>query len=166
MTEGLATPGAGWRRADGGAWKRKSGNGGGRRKSGRRAVGEQPMVDDAEFTSYYGRPIIKPPVWKSPDVPLYLFLGGASGTSAILGALADISGRPGLTRVARFVAGGGSIASVGFLVHDLGRPERFLHMLRVLKPTSALSVGTYILSPFSAATGRRRRWNCWDGSRG
>jgi hypothetical protein len=42
---------------------------------------------------------------------------------------------------------------VGFLVHDLGRPERFLHMLRVLKPTSALSVGTYILSPFSAAAG-------------
>ncbi len=154
MTEGLATPGAGWRRADGGAWQRKSKNGEPRRrKSGRRAAGEMPMVEDAEFTSYYGRPIIKAPVWKTPDVPLYLFLGGAAGTSSVLGALADISGRPGLTRVARFVAGGGSIASVGFLVHDLGRPERFLHMLRVIKPTSALSVGTYILSPFSAATG-------------
>jgi DMSO reductase anchor subunit len=111
------------------------------------------MVDDAEFTSYYGRPIIKAPVWKTPDVPLYLFLGGASGTSAVLGAMADLTGRPNLTRVARLVAGGGSIASVGFLVHDLGRPERFLHMLRVFKPTSALSVGTYILSPFSAAAG-------------
>ena len=51
------------------------------------------------------------------------------------------------------MAGGASIASVGWLIHDLGRPERFLHMLRVLKPTSPLSVGTYILSPFSAATG-------------
>jgi hypothetical protein len=111
------------------------------------------MVDDAEFTSYYGRPIIKPPVWKTPDVPLYLFLGGAAGSSAILGALADVSGRPTLTRVARLVAGGGSIASVGFLIHDLGRPERFLHMLRVFKATSPLSVGTYILSPFSAAAG-------------
>src|SRR5215218_1068091 len=150
MTEGIATPGAGWRRADGWVGKKKGGKG---RRSGRRAVGEIAMVDEAEFTSYYDRPIIKAPVWKSPDVPLYLFLGGAAGTSAILGAMADLSGRPSLTRVARLVAGGGSIASVAFLVHDLGRPERFLHMLRVIKPTSALSVGTYILSPFSAAAG-------------
>ena len=150
MTEGVATPGAGWRRADGGGAVRGPKR---RRRSGRRAVGEAAMVDDAEFTSYYGRPIIKPPVWKTPDVPLYLFLGGAAGTSSVLGAMADLSGRPTLTRVARLVAGGGSIASVAFLVHDLGRPERFLHMLRVFKPTSALSVGTYILSPFSAAAG-------------
>ena len=111
------------------------------------------MVEDAEFTSYYGRPIIKAPVWKTPDVPLYLFLGGAAGSSAILGALADVSGRPALTRVSRLVSGGGAIASVVFLIHDLGRPERFLHMLRVFKPTSPLSVGSYILSPFSAAAG-------------
>ena len=150
MTEGLATPGAGWRRADGWTGQKRKKNG---RRSGRRAVGEVAMVEDAEFTSYYGRPIIKAPVWKSPDVPLYLFLGGAAGTSAVLGAMADLTGRPWLTRVARYVAGGGSIASVGFLIHDLGRPERFLHMLRVFKPTSPLSVGTYILSPFSAAAG-------------
>ncbi|GAA3181065.1 polysulfide reductase NrfD [Blastococcus jejuensis] len=154
MTEGLATPGAGWRRADGGYPKKKrKGNGDGRRRSGRRAAGEVAMVEDAEFTSYYGRPIIKAPVWKTPDVPLYLFLGGAAGSSAVLGALADLTGRTALTRTARLVAGGGSIASVVFLIHDLGRPERFLHMLRVFKPTSPLSVGTYILSPFSAATG-------------
>jgi hypothetical protein len=111
------------------------------------------MVDEVQFTSYYGRPIIKAPVWKTPDVPLYLFLGGAAGTSSILAALGDLSGRSKLARSGRFVAGGGAIASVGFLVHDLGRPERFLHMLRVMKPTSALSMGTYILSPFSAAAG-------------
>jgi hypothetical protein len=145
------TPG-GWRRADGGTPKR-TGKGAGRRRSGRRAAGEQPMVEDAEFTSYYGRPIIKAPVWKTPDVPLYLFLGGAAGSSSVLAAFADLSGRPALTRTARLVAGGGSIASVGFLIHDLGRPERFLHMLQVFKPTSPLSVGSYILSPFSAATG-------------
>jgi hypothetical protein len=111
------------------------------------------MVDEVEFTSYYGRPIIKPPVWKSPDVPLYLFLGGAAGSSSMLAALADVTGRPALTRVGRLVAGGGAVASVVFLVHDLGRPERFLHMLRVIKPTSPLSIGTYILSPFGAAAG-------------
>ncbi|MGZ6825016.1 MAG: NrfD/PsrC family molybdoenzyme membrane anchor subunit, partial [Blastococcus sp.] len=149
MTGGVTTPGAGWRRADGvPAQKREK-----RRRSGRRAAGEVAMVDDAEFTSYYGRPIIKSPVWKTPDVPLYLFLGGAAGSSAILGAMADVTDRPTLTRVSRLVAGGGAVASVGFLIHDLGRPERFLHMLRVFKPTSPLSVGSYILSPFSAAAG-------------
>src|SRR4051812_1151449 len=176
MTEGIATPGGGWRRAEGPAAEQRKGRRGGLRpRGGRRGGGplggdgeftpyyrrpslkapggEVPMVDDVQFTSYYGRPIIKAPVWKSPDVPLYLFLGGAAGTSSILAALGDLSGRSALARSGRFVAGGGAIASVGFLVHDLGRPERFLHMLRVMKPTSALSVGTYILSPFSAAAG-------------
>jgi hypothetical protein len=150
VTEGITTPGAGWRRADGPPAQRRQKR---RRRGGGRPGGEVTMVEEAEFTSYYGRPIIKPPVWKSPDVPLYLFLGGAAGSSSILGAFADLSGRPHLTRVSRLVAGGGAIASVGFLIHDLGRPERFLHMLRVLKPTSPLSVGTYILSPFGAAAG-------------
>jgi DMSO reductase anchor subunit len=111
------------------------------------------MVEEAEFTSYYGRPIIKPPVWKTPDVPLYLFLGGAAGSSSILAAMADLTDRPALTRNARYVSGGAAIASVVFLIHDLGRPERFLHMLRVIKPTSPLSIGSYILAPFSAAAG-------------
>src|SRR3712207_2187186 len=153
MTEGVATPGAGWRRADGPGAQARVGKKRGRRPGGGRRGGEVPMVDEVQFTSYYGRPIIKAPVWKSPDVPLYLFLGGAAGTSSVLAALGDLSGRSELARSGRFVAGGGAIASVGFLIHDLGRPERFLHMLRVMKPTSALSVGSYILSPFSAAAG-------------
>jgi formate-dependent nitrite reductase membrane component NrfD len=111
---------------------------------------ERPMVDPAEFESYYGRPILKEPAWKQPDVPLYLFLGGAAGASASLGALADATGRPQLARVGRLVASGGSAASVVALIHDLGRPLRFLNMLRVIKPTSPLSVGSWILSPFSA----------------
>ncbi|SNR45619.1 NrfD/PsrC family molybdoenzyme membrane anchor subunit [Blastococcus mobilis] len=151
MTGGITSPGAGWRQADSGASTQRTHKR--RRRGGGRGRGEVAMVDDVEFTSYYGRQIVKTPVWKSPDVPLYLFLGGAAGSSAILGALADVTGRPKLTRVARFTAAGGSLASVVFLIHDLGRPERFLHMLRVFKPTSPLSVGTYILAPFSAAAG-------------
>lgn len=110
---------------------------------------ERAMVEPAEFRSYYGKPILKEPAWKQPDVPLYLFLGGAAGASATMAALADVTGRPRLARIGRLVASGGSVASVGALIHDLGRPERFLHMLRVLKPTSPLSVGSWILSPFS-----------------
>ncbi len=150
MTGGITSPGAGWRQAEGGPATQRTTKQR-RRGGGRKGRGEVAMVEDAEFTSYYGRPIIKPPVWKTPDVPLYLFLGGAAGSSSILAAIADFSGRPQLARVARITAGGGSLLSVVFLIHDLGRPERFLHMLRVLKPTSPLSVGSYILAPFSAA---------------
>ncbi|WP_020659047.1 NrfD/PsrC family molybdoenzyme membrane anchor subunit [Amycolatopsis benzoatilytica] len=99
--------------------------------------------------SYYGRPILKEPAWKQPDVPLYLFLGGMAGSSASIAALAERTGRPGLAAVGRLAAASGAAASVLALVHDLGRPARFLHMLRVLKPTSPLSVGSWILAPFS-----------------
>lgn len=103
-----------------------------------------------DFDSYYGRPILKQPTWKVPDVPLYLFSGGLAGASAVLAELAAATGRPALSRVARFGAAGGALAGTGLLIHDLGRPTRFLHMLRVIKPTSPLSIGTWILSPFSA----------------
>ena len=58
---------------------------------------------------------------------------------------------PGSTRVARLTAGGAATASVGWLIHDLGRPERFLHMLRVLKPTSPLQLG-HIRQPYRLRT--------------
>jgi polysulfide reductase-like protein len=111
------------------------------------------MVPEAEFTSYYGRPVIKSPTWRNPDVPLYFYLGGAAGVSATLGALADVTGRPGLRRVGRLAALGGALVSVGALIHDLGRPTRFLNMLRVIKPTSPLSVGSWILAPFGTLSG-------------
>jgi hypothetical protein len=115
--------------------------------------GEQAMVPDVEFESYYGRPILKEPTWKTPDVPLYLFLGGLAGCSALLAEGAAATGRPELERVTRLAAAGGAAAGTVALVHDLGRPERFLNMLRVFKPTSPLSVGSFILAPFSALSG-------------
>jgi hypothetical protein len=111
------------------------------------------MVPEPEFESYYGRQIIKTPTWKTPDVPLYLFLGGLSGASALLAEGAAASGRPALERVARTAAAGGAAAGTVALVHDLGRPERFLNMMRVFKVTSPLSVGSFILAPFSALSG-------------
>ena len=117
--------------------------------SRRRGRGEELQVPEAEFRSYYGRPIIKAPVWKNPDVPLYLFLGGLAATSSGLGALGGATDRPTLRRTGRLAAAGGAVGGTVFLVHDLHRPTRFLHMLRVFKPTSPLSVGTWILSPFA-----------------
>ncbi|MGY1719661.1 NrfD/PsrC family molybdoenzyme membrane anchor subunit [Blastococcus sp. SYSU DS0552] len=147
MTAADGVPGAGWRRADGPPAQDRERR---RRAGGRPPRPGESMAGEAQFTSYYGRPVIKPPVWKTPDVPLYLFLGGAAGSSALLGTMAELTGRPGLARVAHLTAGGGALSSVAFLIHDLGRPARFLYMLRVLKPTSPLSVGSWILAPFSA----------------
>jgi formate-dependent nitrite reductase membrane component NrfD len=135
-----------------------------RRGRGRGGKGEQLQVPEAEFRSYYGRPIIKAPVWKNPDVPLYLFLGGLAGSSSILAAMAGVTDRPSLRRAARLAAAGGAAGGTVFLIHDLHRPSRFLHMLRVLKPTSPLSVGTWILSPFAtfaAATAGAEVWGWW-----
>jgi formate-dependent nitrite reductase membrane component NrfD len=151
VTEGVTTPGAGWRRADGAPAQRREK----RRRRGPRgqvAGRDVPMVEEAEFTSYYGRQIIKTPTWKNPEVPIYFFLGGAAGTASVIGALAEFTDRPTLARNAEYTAGIGALASVVLLIDDLGRPERFLHMLRVFKVTSPLSVGSYILSPFSALT--------------
>ena len=108
------------------------------------------MVPEPEFESYYGRQILKTPTWKTPDVPLYLFLGGLAGASALLAEGAAVSDNVALERFTRLAAAGGAAVGTGWLIHDLGRPERFLHMLRVIKVTSPLSVGSFILAPFSA----------------
>ncbi|NPD04560.1 polysulfide reductase NrfD [Nocardioides sp. zg-1308] len=122
------------------------------KRRGRGGGAEQSMVPDADFTSYYGRPIVKAAPWEH-DIAYYLFTGGVAAGSSLLAAGADLTGRPGLRRVARLGSLGGLLASIGFLVHDLGRPSRFLNMLRVAKLTSPMSVGTWILSihgPFAA----------------
>lgn len=114
---------------------------------------EQATVSENDFRSYYGQPIIKEPTWKVPDVPAYLYLGGLAGASSSMAVLADLTGREHLSRVGHLAAAAGSTASVVALIHDLGRPARFLNMLRVFKPTSPLSVGSWILAPFSSLTG-------------
>jgi formate-dependent nitrite reductase membrane component NrfD len=130
------------------------GTGGGRRRRGRGGgrSAERQMVPDAEFTSYYGRPVVKAAPW-TIDIPAYLYLGGLAGGSALLGAGADLAGRPALRRTSRFGALVGIGASLVLLVHDLGRPSRALNMLRVAKPTSPMSVGTWILTGFGPLAG-------------
>ncbi|HYN93067.1 MAG TPA: NrfD/PsrC family molybdoenzyme membrane anchor subunit, partial [Pilimelia sp.] len=102
--------------------------------------------------SYYGRPVVKAPVWHH-DVAAYLFTGGVAAGSALLAAGADLTGRPQLRRAGRLSAVAALGASTYLLVHDLGRPARFHHMLRVAKPTSPMSVGTWVLAAFGPAAG-------------
>jgi len=113
---------------------------------------EAPMVPRATFDSYYGRPILKPPAWED-NIAYYFFLGGLSAGASLLGAGADLTGRPALRRGTRVSALGALGVGSYFLIRDLGRPERFLNMLRVLKPTSPMSVGTWILAAYGPAIG-------------
>ena len=99
----------------------------------------------------YARPVIKQPVWK-PEIPFYFYSGGLAGGSAGLAALAGARGNDELARRAWALALGGAVASPALLISDLGRPARFLNMLRLFKVTSPMSVGSWILSAFGAAS--------------
>ena len=113
---------------------------------------EMPMVEDVEFTSYYGRPIVKAPPW-GDEISLYLFLGGLAGGSGLLGLGAQLTERPALRSSTRLVSLGAVGAGTLALVADLGRPERFLNMMRTVKITSPMSLGSWILGGFGAGAG-------------
>lgn len=134
------------RRRRGGARRRRRGPGA---SDGSR---EMPVVPEADFSSYYDRPVVKPPPWDE-RIAGYLFLGGVAGGSALLGLGAQLTDRPVLRRNSRLAALAGAGLGTVALVTDLGRPERFLNMLRVFKVTSPMSLGTWVLSGFATGAG-------------
>ncbi len=89
--------------------------------------------------------------WESRDIAGYFFLGGLAGASSVLAAGAQLTGRPALARPLKLGAAGAIHLSLVALVHDLGRPARFLNMLRVFKPTSPMSVGVWVLFAYAPA---------------
>ncbi len=100
---------------------------------------------------YYGQPVVKAPVWK-PAIAWYFFTGGVAGASSTLGFAAGRRGNPRLARSALLASAAGIAISGPLLVAALGRPARFLNMLRVAKPTSPMSVGSWILTAFAPAS--------------
>ncbi|HET7276889.1 MAG TPA: NrfD/PsrC family molybdoenzyme membrane anchor subunit [Dermatophilaceae bacterium] len=134
-------PPRGERRRDGG-----SGGARGRRRD------ESVMVPDVQFESYYGRSVVKPAPWEY-DIPAYLFLGGLAGGSGLVGAGGAVTGRPALRRTGRYAAVASAALGGLALARDLGRPERALNMMRVMKLTSPMSVGSWILTSFSGFAG-------------
>jgi hypothetical protein len=103
-------------------------------------------------TTYYDVPLLKPPVW-TWEIPTYFFVGGAAGGAAVIGAVAHWTAtNRNLARDARWIAAAGAPISAALLTADLGRPDRFINMLRVFKPQSAMSVGSWTLAAFSASS--------------
>lgn len=120
----------------------------------------------SDHTTYYDRPVLKEPVWVW-QVPAYFYTGGAAGAAAVLGGVAHAlegDDAAGLVTRCRYLAAGGTVVGTTLLIADLGRPERFLNMLRVFKPGSPLNVGSWILSAATglsvgaAVLGGRRGW--------
>jgi hypothetical protein len=125
----------------------------GRRRGRRRGRGEQAMGPDAEFGSYYGLPVLHRPTWAASDIGGYLFLGGLAGASSLLAAGAELTGRRRLARTCKVGAAAAISASAYALVHDLGRPARFANMLRTIKPSSPMSVGSWLLAAYGPQAG-------------
>ncbi|MCM2579613.1 NrfD/PsrC family molybdoenzyme membrane anchor subunit [Streptomyces meridianus] len=111
------------------------------------------MVPRADFTSYYGKPVIKPPSWQARDIAGYFFLGGLAGAGSVLAAGAQLTGRRAFATAMKLSSLGAVSLSAAALVHDLGKPERFVNMLRVVKPTSPMSVGSWLLAVYGPAAG-------------
>jgi len=106
----------------------------------------QPSITamGSEMRSYYGRPIVKEPTW-TWEIPTYFFTGGLAGASAVLSSAARVSGNETLARRALYIGALADLVSPVLLISDLGRPERFHHMLRVVKPTSPMNLGSWVL---------------------
>ena len=125
-----------------------------RRRGERRGRRGDPdaTVPDVEFDSYYGRNVVHPAPWTAA-IPTYIFLGGLAAGSGLIGAGAHLGGRRRLRRNARIGALAALAAGTVALVDDLGRPSRALNMMRTVKLTSPMSVGSWILAGFGGFTG-------------
>ena len=101
--------------------------------------------------SYYGLPLLKRPLW-GWEIALYFFSEGISSGTFVLATLADVCGGgryERLIRQARFISLATLAPSPALLIHDLGRPDRFLFMLRIMKASSPMSLGAWALKGFS-----------------
>lgn len=123
------------------------------KRRGKRGRGEQTVVPQAEFTSYYGKPVLNLPSWKAGNIAGYFFLGGLAGAGSVVAAGAELTGRHVTARALKLSSALAIAGSAAALIHDLGRPSRFANMLRVVKPTSPMSVGSWLLAAYGPAAG-------------
>ncbi len=106
----------------------------------------------AASSTYYDVPVIHKPHWKWLIV-VYFFLGGISGASYVIATISQLVGPTQdrrIVQVGRYLSLAALIPSPVLLILDLGRPERFHHMLRVVKLRSPMSIGTWGLTIFGA----------------
>lgn len=96
---------------------------------------------------YYGQPVVRPPIW-TWEIPIYFFVGGLGGMSAVIALGALLFHHFDVARTAMWVSAIALVLSPILLILDLGRPRLFINMLRVFKPQSVMSMGAWILTAF------------------
>jgi formate-dependent nitrite reductase membrane component NrfD len=98
---------------------------------------------------------MEPGLLKSSDWPLvidlYFFLGGVAGGAFVIATIANLlDGRryQDIVRIGYYVAFLALLPCPLLLIVDLGYPTRFLHMLVVSKPSTAIGMGALTAGPF------------------
>jgi formate-dependent nitrite reductase membrane component NrfD len=110
---------------------------------------------EGNVAGYYGQPVLMPAPWHWLVI-CYFYLGGIAGSAYILSVLAHWFG----AERGRPVARAGTLVSLltiapvpALLIADLGRPARFHHMLRIVKPLSPMNMGSWALTGLASAVG-------------
>ena len=113
-----------------------------------KAVSEQ--TPDKAVASYYNRPALKPSLY-GWTVGLYIFVGGLAAGTQILVTAIELMAVPGSGPIVfwgRCIALLGAVLGGILLIADLHTKQRFYNMLRIFRPTSPMSIGTYVLMNF------------------
>jgi formate-dependent nitrite reductase membrane component NrfD len=105
-----------------------------------------------ERSGYESIPFLKRPPWRW-QIALYFSLEGISAGTYVLCTMAELFGHgkhKSMVRGARYLSLLTMMPAPALLIADLGRPERFHHMLRVFKPLSPMNLGAWALTSYSA----------------
>jgi hypothetical protein len=115
------------------------------------ALTEPPLAEIGSESGYANMTVTKVPGWHGIIAWDALLNGMATGLF-LAAAVSELAAPPIFIRVAKVaypVALVLLLVDLGLLVLDLGDPLRFHHMLRVFKPGSPMSLGTWCLTIFS-----------------
>ena len=122
---------------------------------GRVETSHHPRTDpEREGRDYYGIPPIKEHTW-TWEVPVYFWLGGIGAGAHLVSTVAQLLGWKdrAFFRASRYTVLVTMILSPILLIMDLGRPERFYNMLRIVKLRSPMSTGSWALTIFGVLSG-------------
>src|SRR6202161_2606307 len=119
--------------------------------SSQQALAKPPLPEAGSQSGYENMTVTKVPGWHGIIAWDALLNGMATGLF-LAAAVSELAAPAVFMRVAKVaypVALVLLLVDLGLLVLDLGDPLRFHHMLRVFKPSSPMSFGTWCLTIFS-----------------
>jgi len=118
-------------------------------RQGKKAAAGRHELDG--IPTYYDQPPLKASPW-GWKVSAYIFIGGAAGAAQVIATVAGLADRRryrGIVRNGRLMALAGVALGAPLLIADLQTPQRWYNMLRIFRPTSPMSIGTYVLTSFA-----------------